>query len=76
MNGEVITGGVIVAIFSGMLAYLLGTKDKATIQDLEEHKKDPNPHVACPVHTTEIIHIKTSLSNIEGKVDKIIEKIV
>lgn len=71
---EVVIGGMIVALFSGLLGSLLGSKNKVTLDDMERHKKDPNPHTNCPVHTTEIGFIKNSLSSIEGKVDRLLEE--
>lgn len=71
---EAISIGIIVALFAGLLGALLGSKNKATLQDLEMHKKDLNPHTACPVHATEISFIRSTLSSIESKVDKLLEQ--
>lgn len=74
MNLETITVGAILAIFTGMLGALLGSKNKVTTDEFEKHKDDSSPHKACPVHAEKFNTIENKLTSIEGKIDKLMER--
>ncbi len=66
--------GVTVALFTGMLGIILGSKKKVSEEDFGRHKSDPFPHQNCAVHKSKIDDIKSQLTHMDGKLDKLLER--
>jgi len=71
---EVIVGGIILSIFSGMLGIIIGNKKKITSTEFDSHLKDENPHLSCAIHTYELGSVNRKLDKIESKIDELIER--
>jgi hypothetical protein len=71
---DILLGGLVLAIFTGMLGLLLGGKDKVTTDDFEKHKTSPSPHNQCPVHETKLDTMKSHLDKMDEKLDRLLER--
>lgn len=71
---NVILGGIILAMFSGMLGLLLGNRKKVTIEEFMAHRDADNPHRACPVHEAQLERIEKKLDKVDEKIDRLIER--
>jgi hypothetical protein len=70
---DAVIGGVLVAMFTGVLGMLIGSKGKITKQDFESHKDSPNPHIACPVHKQQLTDIEKKIDRLDAKIDRLLD---
>ena len=71
---EVLIGGILLAIFTGMAGLLIGGKRKVTTEEFEIHRQSPNPHVACPVHKKQLDEVEKKIDKLDVKVDLLLER--
>jgi len=69
---ESILIGLVISVFTCLVTLVSVGKGKVSVEDLNLHKKDPSPHVACPVHTTQLKNIEEVLSRIDRRVYQLI----
>jgi len=71
---ESIIGGIALAIFTGILGLLLGGKKKVTEDRFLDHVNSSFPHMACPIHETQLKAIEKKLDRIDTKIDNLLER--
>ena len=73
---ESIVGGLILALFAGLLGYIIGGKQKVTTEEFERHREAsiPHPNLPCMVHTEKLNSIERQLSCINEKLDSLLSR--
>jgi|WetSurMetagenome_2_1015567.scaffolds.fasta_scaffold207411_2 hypothetical protein len=74
MTIEYLVGGLILALFTGLIGSIVGGKNKLTVEEFVKHKESQSPHIDCPVHEARLEDIRISLSKMDDKLDKLIER--
>ena len=62
---------IVAFVVFGIMAYAKLGGIAENRKGLEEHKKDPDPHKACPAHAQLLRDMKTSIDEIRDKIELI-----
>jgi hypothetical protein len=66
--------GALLAMFTGILGLLLGSRRKITTEEFEIHRASENPHIACPVHKKQLDTVERKVDIIDDKLDRLLER--
>jgi hypothetical protein len=68
MTVDGVVGGILLAIFTGLLGLLIGGKKKVSEDTFNDHIKSAAPHIACPVHTEQLSNMARVLDRIDKRI--------
>ena len=71
---ETLIGGILLAIFTGVLGMLVGNRKKVTTDEFERHRTSDSPHIACPVHKRQLDEVEKKIDKLDVKVDLLLER--
>lgn len=71
---ETTIGGLLLAIFTGMLGLLIGGKKRVTEEEFKAHIASEAPHRECPVHTSQLSDIKKVLDRVDKRIYTLVSK--